>query len=832
VRKYVTGGLIVLLLILEYLLAFTIPGALVALNILLIGAYLFLRFTKRPLGDDPMVRGGASVIALTLLLLLVYVLGFNAVPAQTKQQILSASAVERDEMVSATGMLAKRAELEQKMIERNLQAMETDPNPVLNARVDDYAYDLYKPYDAAFQSNVRANILMPVAKQYLELVGNINLDDYPTLDQKLALMQGLQAGNKVVRMHLNAISGFISVSRLIAMMLPLFLLYLIGVAWLYVRPQRHAGHKAGMAKREMGTLVGWVVVLAAVLLATGGTGANPFLGIALGVLGLRLALQVLFIIMAASGRQGFLGNPLVKAFSQLVSVFFLFYLVVSFVVMGPAGVNESMVNAMQKLSLFLYVLAGCFALGIVLASLSPRMRGTFSSAGFRAFGSALANVAKVVLGVIIIAVFASLGLATDNPKTMVPIYFVIFLLAFGGVLLNTWLQFKNKAVNPNVTVLVRKVVGILMLLFCLLIPVLSMQSLFPGFFARISENPKGTVEVTNNGKMVELSWKIDKAEDIQHYNIARGNGKEPAKDESPTTLNTYKIVPNNVVFSASDGKGLSFDRPYYYWFEMLSATDAPVFSDPFTYIPADARTKNLSEVFEQQKEGYVFITNDSLTVRLTWRTSNTAITGMNIYRGTSPDDLKATRVENDDNTWSTQVTTSDNIVRVNGDTPIAPAQDNTLRFTDAKDLQYGWNYYWVIEAVHEDGTQDVYAPFSYSPVNTAGAPTAEFELKTLTERFNVVKALLLALITALVMFLCGVGIWIINKFKDVNALLAILGYVVLVVVAAIPALLMMGVDSSYSSLGVAYYSAVFIAVLGWGGASLYFGGKHAAAKGR
>jgi hypothetical protein len=333
-----------------------------------------------------------------------------------------------------------------------------------------------------------------------------------------------------------------------------------------------------------------------------------------------------------------------------------------------------------------------------------------------------------------------------------------------------------------------------------------MQSLFPGFFARISENPKGTVEVTNNGKMVELSWKIDKAEDIQHYNIARGNGKEPAKDESPTTLNTYKIVPNNVVFSASDGKGLSFDRPYYYWFEMLSATDAPVFSDPFTYIPADARTKNLSEVFEQQKEGYVFITNDSLTVRLTWRTSNTAITGMNIYRGTSPDDLKATRVENDDNTWSTQVTTSDNIVRVNGDTPIAPAQDNTLRFTDAKDLQYGWNYYWVIEAVHEDGTQDVYAPFSYSPVNTAGAPTAEFELKTLTERFNVVKALLLALITALVMFLCA---WASGSSTSsrtstrcwpFSATGACCG-------AAIPALLMMGVDSSYSSLGVAYYSA-------------------------
>ncbi|MCD4828688.1 MAG: hypothetical protein K8R90_04555 [Candidatus Cloacimonetes bacterium] len=820
-RKYVTGGLIVLLVILEYFLAFIAPGVLVALNIILVGAFLYFKFSKHPLGDDPMVRGGAAVFGLVLLLMLAYVLGFSAVPAETRKDILDSSPIERDMILNATSMLAKVAEIEGNMIDRNLQNMETDPNPILSLRIDDYDYTLFEPIDKEFLSSVRTDILEPAAGDYLSRIGSIDTKDYPTLEQKQALMRDFFAGNKIVSRHLSAISGYVNIVRLIGLLFPLFIIYLLGMAVMYVRGRAHDGKGLSLVRREVVHTIIWAAVLVVLFIITGGAGETPFLGVALLLLGLRLLVQVVFLVMAFTGRKEFASNPLVNALAQLITVFFLFYAIVSFTVVGPTGVNESMVEAMQRLSVFIYILAGFFALGVILVSLSRKFGSVFETPGFRAFWVNVSIGARILLGVAIVAVFASLGMFTDSPGTMVPVYFVFFLLVFGGVLVLTWQKHKRQGVGSGMAGMVRKVFGIVLLVICLLIPVYSMQTLFPGFFARVTEHPQGTVQVTNEDKSVVLTWTLDDMAGVERFNIARGDGKAPSMGDVPMKLNEYEIVPENLVFSIRDDNDTKFERPYYYWIEELRVGEAPVFSDPYTFIAVDATVKNLEDVFEQHDTGYVGITNDSLTIVLNYRTNDLGVTGVNIHRGHTPDALKAIRIENEDGTWRTEVETDDSVVKINADASVAPVPDNQLVFIDNGDMQYGWNYYWIIEAKRAEGEKDVYAPFTYSPLNATDVPVEELALMTLTERFNVGKALLLLIITAAIMFVGGLGVYIINRFRETRLMLAILGYIVLFLVATVPALLMMRVDSSYSSLGVAYYTAVFIALLSWWGIALY-----------
>ena len=820
-RKYVTGGLIVLLMILEYLLAFTVPGVLVALNIILAGAYLYFRFTRHPLADDPMVRGGGAVFALVLLLLLAYVLGFNAVPQEVKQDILRSPAQQRDQILNATSMMAKIAENQGKMVERNLQSLQSDPNPVLSLRIEDYDYTLYEPYDREFQDTVQEKILMPVAAPYMEKIGNLNAHDYPTTEDKLQLMQMLNTGNIIVKQHLAAISGFMFTVRVINMMMPLFLIYLLGMFILYIRGRSHEQRQTSLVRREAIQAFIWVAVLAVLLLASSGMSDNPFMGTAMMLLAMRLVVQVVFIIMALTGRTNVLTNPLVKALAQLLAVLFVFYALVSFVVVGPGGINEEMVTAMNKLSVFVYIFSACFALGIVIASLSKRVSGVFESAGFRAFWGAVSMVAKILLGVVIIAVFSSLGMFTDSPGTMVPVYFVFFLLVFAGVLVSTWMKHRGKSAGSNLARITRKVFGLALLVLCLIIPVWSMQGLFPGFFDKVTEHPQGELQVTNQAKKVILTWSLDDMTGIESFNIARGDGKEPDPGENPDRLNDYPVVLQNELFEVQDNNKISFERPYYYWVEELRADDAPIYRGLYTYIPVDTNVKVMEEVFEHHESGYIDITNDDLTVTLKYRTSDLGVTGVNFWRGDTPEALKATRVENEDGSWRTDVEADKSVVKLNGAEPLAPVRDDRLQFIDTEGLQYGWNYYWVIEAKYADGAQDVYAPVTYSPVNNDDPAVQTDALKTLSIRFNVGMAILLMLITAAVMVVGGLGVFIINKFKDNNLLLAILGYVVLIVVATVPALLMMQVDSSYSALGVAYYTAVFIALFSWWGVALF-----------
>ncbi len=75
---------------------------------------------------------------------------------------------------------------------------------------------------------------------------------------------------------------------------------------------------------------------------------------------------------------------------------------------------------------------------------------------------------------------------------------------------------------------------------------------------------------------------------------------------------------------------------------------------------------------------------------------------------------------------------------------------------------------------------------------------------------------------ALVLVILGaLTVKMINSNFDKNILLVILGYLIFIVLSAVPALIMLRYDSSYNALGLAYWSAVSLTIFAWWGISLY-----------
>ena len=59
------------------------------------------------------------------------------------------------------------------------------------------------------------------------------------------------------------------------------------------------------------------------------------------------------------------------------------------------------------------------------------------------------------------------------------------------------------------------------------------------------------------------------------------------------------------------------------------------------------------------------------------------------------------------------------------------------------------------------------------------------------------------------------GVWLINMMGVKNKLFAILGFLVLIILAFIPALLVAPIDSSYGTLGVIYFTMAIEAIIAW-----------------
>ncbi|MBW6516569.1 MAG: hypothetical protein K0B81_08175 [Candidatus Cloacimonetes bacterium] len=76
------------------------------------------------------------------------------------------------------------------------------------------------------------------------------------------------------------------------------------------------------------------------------------------------------------------------------------------------------------------------------------------------------------------------------------------------------------------------------------------------------------------------------------------------------------------------------------------------------------------------------------------------------------------------------------------------------------------------------------------------------------------------ILTILTIILIGLAIIAIRLIDQLSILKTIGGYVLLVIVCAMPAILMMQYDKSYNALGSAYYAALIICVLTWTGINM------------
>ncbi len=81
--------------------------------------------------------------------------------------------------------------------------------------------------------------------------------------------------------------------------------------------------------------------------------------------------------------------------------------------------------------------------------------------------------------------------------------------------------------------------------------------------------------------------------------------------------------------------------------------------------------------------------------------------------------------------------------------------------------------------------------------------------------FPIFTHVIIIVLTAVLVALAILAISIINNSKG-----KALGYLLLVVISAVPAIAIMQYDSSYNALGMSYYSALMSAIFAWSGISL------------
>lgn len=87
--------------------------------------------------------------------------------------------------------------------------------------------------------------------------------------------------------------------------------------------------------------------------------------------------------------------------------------------------------------------------------------------------------------------------------------------------------------------------------------------------------------------------------------------------------------------------------------------------------------------------------------------------------------------------------------------------------------------------------------------------------------FPFISYLIVTLITTVIIGLGVLAITMINSPKDNSKVTKLLGYLILIIISAVPAFVMMSYDSSYNALGMAYYAAVLAAIFSWWGISLF-----------
>jgi hypothetical protein len=87
--------------------------------------------------------------------------------------------------------------------------------------------------------------------------------------------------------------------------------------------------------------------------------------------------------------------------------------------------------------------------------------------------------------------------------------------------------------------------------------------------------------------------------------------------------------------------------------------------------------------------------------------------------------------------------------------------------------------------------------------------------------FPFVTYILMTVGAAILIALSIFAISMINKSRGNNVLMVLLGYLILIIISAVPALGIVQYDSSYNALGTAYYTAILISIFAWWGLSLF-----------
>jgi len=87
--------------------------------------------------------------------------------------------------------------------------------------------------------------------------------------------------------------------------------------------------------------------------------------------------------------------------------------------------------------------------------------------------------------------------------------------------------------------------------------------------------------------------------------------------------------------------------------------------------------------------------------------------------------------------------------------------------------------------------------------------------------FNITSGTII-LFTFLLLGIGFLGVWMINVLSLKNKLLAWLGYFLIILAAAIPALVVSPYDSASGTLGVLYFVVIVEAILFWAGFTMFF----------
>ena len=82
----------------------------------------------------------------------------------------------------------------------------------------------------------------------------------------------------------------------------------------------------------------------------------------------------------------------------------------------------------------------------------------------------LSMIGKIIAWVLFIAAFAAIGLATDNPAVMIPVYGIGIIIVLGAILLVLKSKKKHSGETTKTPVVLNWIEGIFLLLFTFIVP--------------------------------------------------------------------------------------------------------------------------------------------------------------------------------------------------------------------------------------------------------------------------------------------------------------------------------------------------------------------------